>query len=57
MMTLDILNRKAPYSPALHVVNILGDIRAVSYIAIVGIAKPREIGRIGHVNQADSKIL
>ena len=39
MMTLDILNRKAPYSHALPVVNILYDIRAVNYIAIVGIAK------------------
>jgi hypothetical protein len=45
MMTLNILNRKAPYSPAFLVVNILSDIQAVNYIAIVGIAKPSETGR------------
>ena len=39
MMTLTILNHKDLYSPALPVVNILCDIQAVNYIAIVGIAK------------------
>lgn len=47
LMTLDILNRKPPYSPALPVVNTLSGIRAVNYIAIVGIAKQSEIVETG----------
>jgi len=39
MKILIIVNRNLPYSPALLVGNILCDIRAVNYIAIVGIAK------------------
>jgi hypothetical protein len=46
MMTLDTLNHKDLYFPVLPVVNILCDIRAANYIAIVGIVKPSEIGRI-----------
>lgn len=43
MKTLIVLNRKALYFPALPVVNTLCAIRAVSYIAIVRIAKRNEI--------------
>lgn len=43
MMTLTILNRKAPYCPALPAGNILYGIQVDNCIAVVGIAKPSVI--------------